>query len=122
MNINERVKFLRKELKLTQKDFGNKIAVAQSYLTNIENGVRPVTDKIIKLICLEFNVNEVWLRTGEGEMLQKLDPDEELAELMGKISGSDNQFIKDTIISLAKLDEKDLDFIKQLMDRLIADK
>lgn len=68
MTINERVKTLRKELQLNQTDFGNRIAIAQGYLTNIENGRRDVTEKTIKLICLQFNVNEKWLRTGEGEM------------------------------------------------------
>ncbi len=68
MTINERVKQLRKTLGLTQVEFGKKIAVAQGYLTNIEKGSRDVTEKILKIICHEFNVSEEWLRTGQGEM------------------------------------------------------
>lgn len=68
MSINDRVKLLRQALHLTQVEFGSRIAVAQGYLTNIETGKREVTDKIQKIICAEFNVNEQWLRTGEGEM------------------------------------------------------
>lgn len=68
VNINERVKLIRTHENLNQKEFGKRIAVAQNYLSNIENGYRDVTEKIIKIICLEFNVNEHWLRTGEGEM------------------------------------------------------
>ena len=66
--IGERVKQLRKELKLTQIDFGGRIAVSQGHLTAMENGKREVTDKTVKVICMEFNVNEEWLRTGEGQM------------------------------------------------------
>ena len=66
MTINERVKMVRKELGLNQTDFGKRIAIAQGYLTNVENGRRDVTEKTIRLICLEFNVSENWLRTGEG--------------------------------------------------------
>ena len=66
--IGERVKQLRKELKLTQIDFGGRIAVSQGHLTAMENGKREVTDKTVKVICMEFNVNEKWLRTGEGQM------------------------------------------------------
>ncbi len=73
MKINDRIKLVRKHLGLTQKDFGEQIAVAQSYLTNIENEIRPVTDKIIKLVCLNFSVNEEWLRTGKGEMFIEQD-------------------------------------------------
>lgn len=71
MTINDRVKLLRKSLNLTQIEFGKKIAVAQGYLTNIENGHREVTDKIIKLICLQFDINEDWLRTGAGDMREQ---------------------------------------------------
>ena len=70
MNINERVKILRKQLKLTQIQFGQKTAISQGHLTAIENGKREVTEKTIKVICSEFNINEAWLRTGEGEMKQ----------------------------------------------------
>lgn len=68
MTINDRVKQLRKALGLTQVEFGKRIAVAQGYLTNIEKGSRDVTEKILKIICHEFNVSEEWLRTGQGEM------------------------------------------------------
>lgn len=68
MNINERVRLVRKSLKMNQKEFGEKIIASQNYLSNIEIGQREVTEKIIKLICFEFNVNEEWLRTGKGEM------------------------------------------------------
>lgn len=73
MTINERVRAVRNALNLTQIDFGKKLAVAQSYLTNIETGKREVTEKIQKLICLEFNVSESWLRTGEGAMFVESD-------------------------------------------------
>lgn len=73
MSINERVREVRRTLGLTQKDFGKKLAIAQSYLTNIETGRREVTEKIQKLICLQFDVNEDWLRTGQGEMFTESD-------------------------------------------------
>ncbi len=73
MTINERVKKVRKTLGMNQTDFGKRIAIAQGYLTNIENGHRDVTEKTIKLICAEFKVNEEWLRTGEGEPFDKSD-------------------------------------------------
>lgn len=73
MSINDRVREVRSSLKLTQKEFGQRLAIAQSYLTNIETGKREVTEKIQKLICLQFGVNEEWLRTGNGEMFAEND-------------------------------------------------
>jgi transcriptional regulator with XRE-family HTH domain len=68
VTVNERVRQVRNALNLTQKDFGDKITLAQTYLSQIEKGNRNVTEKIFKIICHEFNVNEEWLRTGDGEM------------------------------------------------------
>lgn len=68
MTINDRVKLLRTTLKMTQKDFGQRTTLAQTYLSQIEKGDRDVTEKIFKIICSEFDVNEYWLRTGEGKM------------------------------------------------------
>ncbi len=64
----KRIKEIRKELKLSQEDFGKKIGLSQSTLAMIEVGKRNFNDKHIKLICSTFNVNEQWLRTGIGDM------------------------------------------------------
>ncbi len=67
MTINERIKALRKELGLNQKDFGSRIGIKANSLSDIEKGKNAVTESNIKLICEKFNLNETWLRTGEGE-------------------------------------------------------
>lgn len=68
MTPNERIRILRKELGLTQVEFASKIRLSQNHLTGIETGKRNLTDPVSKLICNEFDVNEQWLRTGEGDM------------------------------------------------------
>jgi transcriptional regulator with XRE-family HTH domain len=80
MTKNERVKKVRSELKLTQTEFGKKIAVAQGYMASIEKGEREVTPKIAKLISSEYGVNEEWIETGEGEMFKS---EETLFGLLG---------------------------------------
>lgn len=69
MNVYERIQMLRKEyLKLTQEEFASKIKISRSNLGSIEIGRISVTDRVVNDICLSFGVNEVWLRTGCGEM------------------------------------------------------
>lgn len=69
--INERIKQLRKELKLSGEKFGEKLGVKRSAISDIETGRNNLTDQMFLSICREFNVNENWLRTGEGEMFLK---------------------------------------------------
>lgn len=71
MSENERIRELRKALNLTQVEFGERICVSQGHLTSIETGARSVTDKLAKMICMEFGVNETWLMTGEGSMFDE---------------------------------------------------
>lgn len=73
MDINDRVKAVRNQLDLTQIEFGSKTGISQGHLTSIENGKRTVTEKTLKVICATFDVNEEWLRTGDGEMFVKDD-------------------------------------------------
>lgn len=66
--MNERLKELRKELKLTQQEFADKLNIKRGTMANYEIGRNEPIDAVISLICREFNVNEEWLRNGTGEM------------------------------------------------------
>ena len=72
MTQGERVKEIRKSLGLTLEKFGDKVGVTKGAISAIENGNRNLTDQMAISICREFNVNENWLRTGEGEMFEQL--------------------------------------------------
>ena len=91
IGICSRIKLLRKEVRMTQTDFGNKIGIAQGYLTNIETGKRPATEKIVKIILLQSwngkTVNETWLRAGEGEMFIQVPEEDETAALVYSLLG-----------------------------------
>ena len=67
-NINQRIRLLRKDLGLSQKELGDRISLKHGAISRIEQTGVTVTDQNIRLICDTFNVNENWLRTGEGDM------------------------------------------------------
>lgn len=66
--MHERLRAVRKALHLNQKSFAEQIGLNQNSLSMIEKNRTPITEKNIKLVCITFNVNERWLRTGCGEM------------------------------------------------------
>ena len=88
-SINDRVKKLREEARMTQNQFGDIIGTSQNYLSSIEKGSRPVTEKIKKIICLtSWNgklVNKAWLEKGEGEMFVQLEETDELANMVSDL-------------------------------------
>lgn len=71
--MNERIKEVRKALGLSGEKFGNRIGVKRSAISDIERGRNGVSEQNIKAICREFNVNEDWLRTGNGNMFNPVD-------------------------------------------------
>ena len=66
--MNERIKDIRKVLRLTQTAFAERIAVRQQTIAMIEAKKSNPSDQLINSICREFRVNEAWLRTGDGDM------------------------------------------------------
>lgn len=68
MTIGERIRKARRTLDLTQAEFASRIKSTQNTVTRYETGDRTPSASVITLICREFDVNEKWLRTGEGEM------------------------------------------------------
>ena len=81
-NINRRLKDLRNNLRINQADFGRRIGVTGSAVSMWESGDRGIPESAILSICREFGVNEVWLRTGEGDPFLSTDREAELGELI----------------------------------------
>ena len=113
--MNERIKKIRKALDLTQQKFADQLGVKRNTVGQWECGINAVTDQVINSICREFNVNETWLRTGEGEMFIELSRDEQIAEFVGRtLSTESESFKKRFIAMLAKLDESDWDTLEKI--------
>ena len=69
--MKDRIKKLRKELGLTQQEFADRIGISRGNIATYETRTGSPGSSVITLICREFNVNEKWLRTGEGEMFNQ---------------------------------------------------
>ena len=80
--MNNRIKELRNILGLSGEKFGKNIGVTRTAISLLETGKNNPTDQMIKSICLAYNVNEDWLRTGQGEMF--IDTKESVLESLAK--------------------------------------
>ena len=112
MSIGERLKLIRKESGLNQTEFGARINLSQTTIGLYESDNRVITDRALSQICSAFNINEEWLKTGEGEMRRATSPlflrdssldatDREIIESYIRMTPTQRQFIKDWIRRIA---------------------
>ena len=120
--MNARIRELRNALGLTQTEFGKQIGLSRPMVANLEGeGRAEIKDHVIHLICKEYNANETWLRTGEGEMFNKMDMENELMMWAGKVlSEKDDSFKKRFIKMLMSLDEEEWEFIARKAEMLVG--
>ena len=119
--MNERIKELRKYLNMNQEEFGARIGVKRSTITNYENGDRVPLDAVVSSICKEFGVSEVWLRTGEGDMMRAMSREEELASLFSKLLTCEPGFKHRLISVLLRMDESEWEMLERKADELLAE-
>lgn len=102
MTINDRVKAVRVAKGISMEDFGKQVNVSRPAISMIESGKNNVSERIIADIVREFGVNELWLRTGEGEMFKKATRNEELSKFFYDVLKADDEsFQKRFVAALA---------------------
>lgn len=116
--MNERIRLLRKELGLNQSDFGNKIGVKQGTVACYESGARTPLDAVVSSICREFDVNEEWLRTGEGEMFEQMTEQQKLLKYTGMLLKDKDSAIVNAIQSFIVTYEQLDDTSKATLEKI----
>lgn len=123
MTQGERIKKIRKNFNLTLEEFGKRLGVTKVAISNIENGNRKLTNQMAVSICREFNVNEIWLRTGEGgedNMFTKLSEDDRYSLNLGKLSITENEFVQNGVNLLAETEPEKLKVIENFMKQWLG--
>ncbi len=115
--MNTRLKQIRKEFKLTQTEFGNKIGITAAAISDIENGRRILTKRNRAAVCEKFHVNRVWLETGNGDPFD-LDhlPEDELSRALAEIESEEYEPIKQLLLKYVKLDDTGKKIVNDFLD------
>jgi transcriptional regulator with XRE-family HTH domain len=107
--MHHRIRIVRKALGFNQIDFARQIGLTQTSLSMLEMANNAITGKNIKLICMTFNVNEEWLRTGKGEMFNASPYVKELGDILTRLTPDTQQYLLLMARELLNLQQKLLD-------------
>ena len=118
MTQGERIREVRKTLGLTLEKFGEKIGMKKNSVSQLENGKNSVTEQVVKAICREYNVDYMWLTTGEGEMF--VETDDDFFERIDRIMAGENETRKNMIKMLLYASDDDIKAFDRLVDYYIS--
>ena len=105
-----------------KSEFARRLNVTPADISKLCKNANSVpSDRTISDICHEFNVNELWLRTGEGEMFVKLSRNQEISSFMGAILKGDPDFRARLITALSRLTPEQWKQLEGIADTLVAE-
>lgn len=117
MTQGERIREVRNTLGLTLEKFGDRLGVTKVAISNIEKGNRNLTEQMTKAICREFNVDYMWLTTGDGEMF--IDNDDDFIERIDRIMADEDEARKNLFKFMLELSDDDIAALDRLMKKAI---
>lgn len=127
-DINQRFRQLRERLNKTQTEWADIMGLSRSGITAIESGQRKVTEKHIKLLCVEpiqgKYINEDWLRSGNGEPFKELPEEDEVATYVSDLLEDDEgnplySIIKEIMHTYSELTPKSQEVIRDFSAQLL---
>ncbi len=119
MDIVDRLIEIRKKLGYSQAKFASQLGLSRNFINQVENRNKNVSERTVSDICREFDINETWLKTGEGEMFIELTKEEEIASFIGGVlRDEDDSFKKRLISGLAALDETGWEVLENFLNSI----
>lgn len=116
--VKTRIRQIRKNADLTQEAFAQRLGIKRNTVTTYETTNKIPMDSIITSICREFNVNEEWLRTGQGEMYCLSDSDDDFQAVMEEIGVKDPK-ARQIILDYWHLNSSDKEVFWRFVDRFM---
>ncbi len=121
-NINSRICRLITELSMTKTSFAKALNLSQPFVSQICTGYSQPSERTILDICREFNVNEQWLRTGEGEMFLKLTRNDEIAAYVSRVMHDESAFYQQKLLLfLSRLSPEMLGKLEEVAAEILSE-
>lgn len=118
----DRISYVIEKSGLTKTEFAKRINISQPHLSKISAGVSNPSDRTITDICREFKVDEIWLRTGDGEPFRQESRNEQIAAFAGDLMTDEpDSFRKAFVSAMSELSLEDWKVLERLA-RLIVEK
>lgn len=77
--MHERIRQARIAAKMSQAELGEKVGYTKNYINLIENDKRNPSALLVAKFAQILGVSEIWLKTGEGEMVEPESREHELS-------------------------------------------
>lgn len=121
--INQRIDAVLKTSGLTKTAFAKRIGLGQPFVSQLCSGMKQPSDRTIRDICEEFNVNETWLRTGEGDMFNEVTRDEQIADFVGEVLRErDDSFKRRFVSMMSRLDADGWAALEKMANELVEER
>lgn len=112
--FGERIRELRKELYLTQVEFGKVVGLDGTGVSKVETDARGMTEAAMKLLCATYKVNYLWLTEGNGPMMQDLS----LEDLVDKYMAGESPLAVSIMKAFVRLPDEDWAKFRDMIDRI----
>lgn len=118
--INDRIKQIRKHLRLSQPEFGKRLGVSRDVIANIDRDAVEPKMLFLEHLCQVYKVNPDWLLHGEGEMFfdSPEDKDEdELADFFNAVlSNKKPEACKNTMLVFSRIKDDQWELVGSILD------
>ena len=118
--MKDRIRELRKSLKMTLKEFGDKIHLSLSAVSSIELGKVEITERVVSSILAAFpQVNADWLREGKGDMFQEASDKDQIVAMLGDLELP--EITERFAVAYTSLSEQEQHVVNNYIRSVIAD-
>lgn len=119
-DLSNRISQVIDTLGLKKTVFAERLNVSQAFVSQMCSGASQPSDRTIADICRTFDVDEEWLRTGEGDMFIQKTRDEELSAFFGEIMAEEHHDFRQRLISaLARLSADEWELLESMANKLL---
>ncbi len=116
----DRISKVIRDKEKTKTAFSDRINVSQAFVSQMCSGLKVPSDRTIADICREYDVNEEWLRTGQGDPYIQLSRDEELAQFFGNVmKGEDPDFRRRLLSVMSRLTTDEWALLERMAWKLV---